>query len=850
MSQGENMRKASVLSGSPTVFNTSFGGGNFGSWINDEFGLPAYEYSPSVATPPVDAFHQLGNDSMTALAHADGYVELFTSRTFPRFANKYIASDFNFAGGFGWVVDGNSLWSTFYADRPPASNYQRIFGMGYCKKVASNGGLQLTQYVFAPDGDDDVLIEKIVFENISAMPKQIQYFDYWDVAWWFPRLGILSGYEWSTVTTVFDPTRAAIKAVSTSLAGNIALPNALGDPSPKTSFVTFLSDSIDAFDTVKKAFFGQGTRQAPAAVTAGSLSNSLDGSGLLLNQDAVLATQKNFSLAPGASRTMFVLYGIAARGSEDAVIDAYRANYAMRLADTTAAWSARLPQFVVPQDTWLQREMAWSYYYLRSGILKDDFFGLHIANQGGYYLYGLGLNAAMRDPLQHVLPLIYSDPGLAKETLVYVLRAMKQNGQIPYGIAGHGSWSNFPFDPSDMSLWLFWTVSEYVCATRDFAFLDEFHPFYDAGGATTYDALKSAFAYQTQVIGTGSHGLIRLRNSDWDDTLVLSSGNPIGTATNGESTMNTVMAIAIYPRLAQLAVRKGDAAFATSINTATAALTTAANNQWKGNQFNRAWIEDQLFSGTLTEVGANQFFLESNVFGLLADILSPADVDTLVGTIKTHASDPSSIGASVQAAGATRFATGTWYSMSAACLLGLLRQASSNAHARSLAWTEFRKNTLGNHADLYPDLWYGIWSGPDFYANELQNSQQPGTYSLSNFPIANMHAHSQPLWISLNIAGLRVDSAGYTIDPAVPFTDFSWASQIYQVQFTSRTAAGSIQALANDTIRMNVRLPASINPATMSVHVHGGVVPFSIASGMAVFDLPLTAGASTVWTIA
>ena len=96
------------------------------------------------------------------------------------------------------------------------------------------------------------MIEKIVFANISAAPKQIQYFDYWDVAWWFPRLGILSGYELSTVKTVFDPARAAIKAVSTSLAGNLALPNALGDPSPKTSFDSFLSDSIDAFDTIKR----------------------------------------------------------------------------------------------------------------------------------------------------------------------------------------------------------------------------------------------------------------------------------------------------------------------------------------------------------------------------------------------------------------------------------------------------------------------------------------------------------------------------------------------------------------------------------------------------------------------
>ena len=59
------MGRASVLPESPTVFNVSFGNGNFGSWMNDEFGLPAYAYSPSVGTPLVDAFHQLGNDSMT-----------------------------------------------------------------------------------------------------------------------------------------------------------------------------------------------------------------------------------------------------------------------------------------------------------------------------------------------------------------------------------------------------------------------------------------------------------------------------------------------------------------------------------------------------------------------------------------------------------------------------------------------------------------------------------------------------------------------------------------------------------------------------------------------------------------
>ena len=65
---------------------------------------------------------------------------------------------------------------------------------------------------------------------------------------------------------------------------------------------------------------------------------------------------------------------------------------------------------------------------------------------------------------------------------------MKQNGQIPYGIAGYGSWSSFPFEPSDLSLWLFWAVSEY----RDFAFLDEFRQYYDGGGAAT--SMKQSMA--------------------------------------------------------------------------------------------------------------------------------------------------------------------------------------------------------------------------------------------------------------------------------------------------------------------------------------------------------------------
>ena len=41
-----------------------------------------------------------------------------------------------------------------------------------------------------------------------------------------------------------------------------------------------------------------------------------------------------------------------------------------------------------------------------------------------------------------------------------------------------------------------------------------------------------------------------------------------------------------------------------------------------------------------------------------------------------------------------------------------------------LAWDEWKKNTLALHAEAYPDVWYGIWSGPDTYNSVL--SKYPG----------------------------------------------------------------------------------------------------------------------------
>jgi len=75
------------------------GGGHFGAWTVDDNGLPAYDFTPPAhwAEPP-GAFHQLGNGAITALAHPGGAVELFTTRTFPRFVNRFDDAAGHWAG--------------------------------------------------------------------------------------------------------------------------------------------------------------------------------------------------------------------------------------------------------------------------------------------------------------------------------------------------------------------------------------------------------------------------------------------------------------------------------------------------------------------------------------------------------------------------------------------------------------------------------------------------------------------------------------------------------------------------------------------------------------------------------
>jgi hypothetical protein len=441
--------------------------------------------------------------------------------------------------------------------------------------------------------------------------------------------------------------------------------------------------------------------------------------------------------------------------------------------------------------------MVWSAYYLLSGMLREDFFATRVINQGSIYLYDWGANAGPRAALRHVLPVIYLEPESAREVIVYYLRAMRPDGQLSYATAGYGGWQPFGFEPSDSSLWLLWAASEYVLATRDFAFLDETYDFYcdegrgRCGSATAYEMLKRSYEYQVGVVGTGSHGLIRLLDSDWDDFLTSFSSevDPDRTKEIGESTMNTAIALVCYPGFAALAERHGDVDFARSVRATRDALAGALAAQWRGDFFNRAYVYTS--DDRPIEVGAENLWLASNGIALLGDpALAPDQWERLVARMRSDLLDPSPLGLASQGAPITPGlgVAGFWYSLAGPALEGLARLRDVPG-ARSLAWEAFRRQTLAGHAETYPDVWYGTWSGPDMYFTPLDAAPPtsypgqtwcfPGVLCMQDFPVTNAFSHSEALIGSVRMAGLRADADGLAIDPALPFDDFEWSSRAF-----------------------------------------------------------------------
>ncbi|HEV3230435.1 MAG TPA: hypothetical protein VGY97_13245 [Solirubrobacteraceae bacterium] len=847
---------------------SAYGSGVFGAWTVDGFGMPAYRYtldqqtSPAAVQPELagrrDAWHQLGNGRALADAFNRGYVQLWSQDRIYQWTNYYDGAHQHFAGGYGYLnVDGHA-YSTLYDDRPAGAATQRDFGIGYYAKQIQVGGIDVQEKVYPPLGDDPLLLHDVTLTNSSSTSKHVAWFEYWDVNPYIP--GIHS--DRSLAAPAYD---AATQTLSVA-----QLPSGQ-DTDPLSIFAAALSGPVDGFDTDASAFFGpssgDGGRASPAAVVANHLSGSIappsPGGGS--DGSTMFAFRSPVTLAPGQTVTLRYAYGYGHPSQIPTLVSRYRAASDPFTA-SEHAWSRYLPQSSFgSQYAWLSRELQWDAYMVRSGATYEEGCGHHIISQGGYYQYDNGFQAAFRDPLQHMLPMIYADPGLAREVLLYSAHEQPPGGAVPWGIIP--LCQRFDLGTSnDLDLWLLWAASEYGLASRDLQFFDQPVTYFDGSSGSFWDHLK--LAYQHQESQLGPHGdYVTGATGDWSDfsTQFLQMT---------ESTLVTAQLAYVYPRLAELADARGDHAFAQQLRATGARDLDTVRREWTG----QGWYS-RGYSGA-RQLGQGAIFGEPQPWGILAGAPTGSQAGTLVANIRRYLQGvgapaalhgPAKIGSSQSPAASDPGVTeqseppigqfvgtnnavwvgGSWYAINGALTWALAQLAGTVPHAIDYAFDEFLRNTLTAHATAYPSHWDGVISVDDvcrsFYS---ANPEICGTGLSTNYEGQIMHQPAWSLFDAIRLVGIDPVQDGYQVTPHLPMATFSLRLPEVGVASQPGLLRGYVRPQQGATLRMHVAAPPDSDLANLTAFANGREVPSSVQHGLLVFDLPAPAGQAADWAVA
>ena len=761
--------------------------------------------------------------------------------------------------------------------------------MGYYQKKVNNSDFIVDQITFAPFGDDPLLISQVKIQNTSAKEQKVRWIDYWSSDHYqfsykaylssvfvkkHPSIlrrefslkfdkhfdlfvdnqGVLLTHTFQGYSTKEKIGWALQKFLMNTIgkkitSGNVKSPvkeASFDDLSIPKVFSVALNEQLTGFTTDADAFFGEGGVHSPSGLTTPFTLTSQTPSG-----NTGIFLESTFTLQPGESKTLYFVYGYGYKTDQiTSLIDKYSEEPSKLLQNSCNHWKRDRIQLQIPDSPWVDRELLWHNYYLRSNLTYDAFFQEHILSQGHVYQYLVGFQGASRDPLQHMMPFIYSHPKYAKEILRYTFKTVHPNGEIPYGITGSGIIMPSPFHPSDMELWLLWVTAEYVLANKDFAFLEEIIPLYPVYGKKAkklrvLDILKLCYTHFTTVSGPGKHGIQRISNGDWNDMVVhgyVPKEKVKEVENYGESTLNGAMATFALDIYSQLLEYKNDHEFAIQVKTYAENQRIALRKQWTGKWMKRAWLSEDF-----GWIGEDYMWLEPQPWVIIGDVLSPEKQQILVQNIDEQVRKPSDSAAMVASQlddkKAESLGSGTnagiWPSINGTLIMALAKIDGE------MAWDEWVQNSLARHAELYPEIWYGTWSGPDTYNSVL--SKIPGGTAFkddekeeekgetdgkiktadlisvlwTDFPVMNMHPHAWPLYNITSLLGIQYTPVGFSMRPVIPFEEYFFKSPLLGFEKSKGKITGWYHPQVEGEWKISIELSDEEITQELSLSVNG-----------------------------
>ena len=277
------------------------------------------------------------------------------------------------------------------------------------------------------------------------------------------------------------------------------------------------------------------------------------------------------------------------------------------------------------------------------------------------------------------------------------------------------------------------------------------------------------------------------------------------------------------------------------------------------------------------QLGAGVIWLEPQPWAILAGAPSSSEAVTLVANIRRYldgvgapaiVGGPDRIGTSLSPArddpGVTEttplpgtgegdnnavYPGGTWYEPDGWLTWAYATLDGEVPRARSLAFDEYVRSTLADHAAAYPNQWVGITSVDDtcwsFYSSDP--GRCGGVLGITNYEGQNTE---QPEWMvmgALTLAGVNPTESGYQVSPHFPFSDFSVRFPTIGVSGQEGALRGYIRPLATGRLLLQVAVPHGAT--AVACEVDGSVVRAAVSSKLATFSVLAQRNRSVDWSV-
>jgi len=733
-----------------------------GTWTQDEASLPCFSYTASLpfsanakdgipSKLPADPWFLLGNYRIKLFTHVSGNYQLVTGQRAwgrlnqgPTPNSGVTSSSLDLLDTTGktqktWYLSGMDSLAT----NPVVC--QRVFGCGFASYGFETKDFTCTRTFSikpstTPYNGASAFLLTLKIKNKSQVPESLSW-----------RESLLANYEmmqqqhlpiserqvtYTNTVTILEDRQLLKVAIKGLTADPLLFPTrdiiSPLDGFPPSLFIKFVTPGLHPELTSKKE-----------------------------NQGDTLTGRIDFALQPGEEKKFDWVIGYSFDSSVQA-IEKICQQLQEKTPGTTpkqgsfkseaafsGAWQKSLSKVDVGNDTSVAQELLWHAYTLEALATYCEYFNETRIPTGSDF--DLGTDGSARDICQNALPLCYFDPALVKTTLKGIMKRTLPSGEILASQSGNGFCSNHGHTPSDLQLYYFQLINEYVRATQDFDFLlelGEFYPVKRMPRANSLDYMERYMRFIRDEIGTGPHGLMRLCSCDWSDAAYSLGKAPFNKAfQDSESHMNTAMAIKVLGDLSEmLDMAQTNASFISSqsqikgIQQSIALFRNGLLSAFTKDLGNRSFSRRMYYADTA--IGETNLFLESQIYALQMKEISVEKKKDLYEEIKKALSNNEKIGPREQSS--PEFATypkgvqdngGFFFSLNGPLILGVAQIDKTEAQRlwKNMSFSQMAKN--------YSGYWNVYWSA----ANSLDSSLQPteGLPSASReFPVYSADANA------------------------------------------------------------------------------------------------------------